>query len=373
MRFVELFRMAWCRRWRRPFFLLIFLALPCFLSLLLGVVEGANQEERLTLGLVDEAQNAASHALLSALEAGPLTVRRYERLEEAELALAQETLDQVLVLPEGFDPRDEDQALALYLEETAGDASFAQAISLALMPQVLEGEMRDKLALLAEKKGEDPATWLQAFDKAKQQGQRGQHLQLQPSHRPAGEGRIFQLPPFRMELLWLSLFALLAMQAEPPRQQLVMLARHRGPSWNWALARSLSLLLLGGLSILSLLVGQWLFMQVEGRILSGRFLIFFAFLLLMLLMAELLRFFHAERRMTALLLLLSVSAIAGGSFFPMPSFWLKAFGQYTPHGWALLHLQGLAQGQPWGVLGASFLSLAIVTGIHRHRTLKTGR
>jgi F0F1-type ATP synthase assembly protein I len=171
--------------------------------------------------------------------------------------------------------------------------------------------------------------------------------------------QIVQIPDFAVEILFLSIFSLLAslMIADPATQQRLR-SIDGGPLRDYL--SSLIALAIAGVIQLSLMAGLTELIIPGVNRPDGYWLVMAVFLLLMLAFGQLVSLMPSEQRFVPASLVLFIFALIGGTFIRLPSAFVDRIGQYTPHGWAFARLSGMPTTLPLlAVAGIGFALLIL--------------
>jgi hypothetical protein len=163
----------------------------------------------------------------------------------------------------------------------------------------------------------------------------------------------------------LSVFAVLGMTtlSRPALRRRLAAARH-GILQDYV--ASLAALMLVGLCQVLLYTGaMWLLMKAVPRMEDVAMMA--VFLCLMLGIGQLLSLISQNLRIYLSLLILLLSAVAGGCFFPLSEKLLGLVGQYTPHGWIMSILKGYPALPPYVPLALAIALLVLGYGLQLKR------
>ena len=387
------------RLFSRPLALLLFFVLPLLLTIPAGLSVVNNDASRMALAICDLAQNAESRALLADLKAQ--NTQWVEMSEPAaRLALEEERIQALVLIPEHFslhdaaagqlaasDARSTIGGLAALLGRAMPEAGPAEEKEQSKAPsaEVNSGERdaaRDSAASLRIASGSQPEALLFVREELSAQlvaklfeakllarleplaavrGVRANELRTlftsRVAARKASVGDIginfygldaaelqsqalMQLPRYNIELLFLSLFVLMALFSPRSPAFAELLSRSPRAYAREELAEILALMLLGVAQLFSLhLVMSWINPQLSWSFRS--FAILLTFLLWQITLASLFRFLPPALRLLGAMLYTLLSALLGGCLLSLPSPLLRAFARFSPHAWATAELDGM--------------------------------
>ncbi len=362
---------------RRPFLIMFCLIMPVLMSLLAGSTLVRNDLSAVHGAYVDHAGNEFSTELIELLESSGLHWSEITE-EESERAIATGSVDGVVLISAHYgDSNAADQAdgevFATYLPGRNAIASdlVIESFLISTLALTREAVLVDDLIGLADdssiSRDEMRFRLRQSADEARAAGA---SLKLDIYNLSADQrAPIVQIPEFAVEILFLSIFSLLAslMIADPATQQ-------RLRSIDGGLLRdylsSLIALAVAGIIQLSLMAGLTQLIIPGIRRPDSYWPVMAIFLLLMLAFGQLVALIPSGQRFVPASLLLFLSALIGGTFIRLPSVIIEHIGQYTPHGWAFAHLSGMSTGIPAGIaagIGSGLLVFAYVLQSRCHR------
>lgn len=342
----------------KPAGLIVFVLLPLLLSLPTGLAMRGNEAAGMTLGCVDLAQNEDSRQFVSWLLSGGVHWQEFDE-EGGKKALGREEIAALLRIPENFNAAKRPtlvlvsgsahKALGLVLEES----------TIALNPLLAESLLEKSLMSVGMKEGiseEKVKADFRAELQRKAETAFGIRMKIEGAETHSAAQPLLFIPEYNIELLFLSLFAVLGRFGLAERSQREKVRRLPGGLFLDSFSEILALLLLGLAQICLLNLGFRIFFP-EAEIPLQNLFIMLVYLLSQLAFTSLTSLLPPERRMMTALLLLVFSACAGGCFFQLPAVYVRRFGQYFPHGWALYTMQGMKLASPLFVLGLSLLLL----------------
>ena len=351
----------------KPAALIAFVLLPLLLSLPAGLAMRGNEASGLILGCVDLAQNEDSRQFVSWLLSGGVHWKEFDE-EGGKRALGREEIAALLRIPEDFDAAKKPalvlvsgsahKALGLVLEES----------TIALNPLLAESLLENSLLHVGQQVGiseEKVKADFRAELQRKAETAFGIRMKIEGAETHSAAQPLLFIPEYNIELLFLSLFAVLGRFGLAERSQREKVRRLPGGLFLDSFSEILALLLLGFAQISLLNLGFHIFFP-EAEIPLQNLFILLIYLLSQLAFTSLTGLFPSQRRMMVALLLLIFSACAGGCFFQLPAVYVRRFGQYFPHGWALYTMQGMKLASPLFVLALSLLLLFVACLLSAH-------
>lgn len=350
---------------RRPTVLAFCVILPLLLSLLAGATVVRNDLSNLQPGYVDLADNDESHRLISMFESSELGWR-VVREDEIARALELGTLDGVLVIPEHFGMPEststiDERYAAEFIHgknELAGDL-IRENYSIAVLALAMNAKLlKDLSGLEGAKTLSTQEIERRLTTKALEARAEGADLRLEIRDDKMGDSLpLIQVPDVAVEVLFLSIFSLLTslMLADASTER--RMRSLPGGFRRDYLSTLLALALTGILQLALMVGGTRLFMPETTRP-ENYVPVMAVLLLLMLAFGQLVALIPGDRRFVPASLLLFISILTGGSFIQLPAFWMHKVGQFTPHGWALAHLQGMEV--RWSVPLVGLLALMLL-------------
>jgi hypothetical protein len=324
--------------------MIIFAVIPLLLGLIAGTANLSNLRPDIRLAVADLDQTEDSLAMIGRLRENGWDVRVMSEKEAARMLL-QKKVDGIVTIDKGYsDGLSDLKKPFLKYEELEGSlitTLVREAVSAAVLPDYSRRYLFERIRRRYEKTGQEmPAgleeTFAAAID-AYASGNARVNVKYIGSVKPVSVLTIVA-SDYSMEIFFLSIYAVLGiiiLSGSDLRRRLAA-ARH-GILLDYA--ASIAALFLVGLAQALIYTGAMrLLMQTVFRL--GDFLLIAVFLLLMLGFGQLLSLIGQSLRLYLSLLLLLLSAIAGGCFFMLSEKLLAAVGQYTPHGWLLSRLRG---------------------------------
>lgn len=334
---------------RRPVMLAFCLIIPVLLSLLAGATIKRNDLSNIRGAYVDLAENGESGKLTYLLDNSGLgwTPIPQDAIDRA-IELGQ--LDGVLIIPPNFG----DRSAAVHVDDaymcefTSGKNKLAGSLIrenylIAVLALATDAKLQKDLLSLEGAKGvSDEEMKIRLSESADQARLEGAVLQIVIHDDEMGEVLpLVQVPDVAVEVLFLSVFSLLSslMFADTATQR-------RMRSLPGGLRRdyfaTLISLALAGFAQLGLMVGITRLLMPSTTRPANYLPVMSVLLVLMLAFGQLVALIPGDRRFVPASLLLFLSVLAGGTFLRLPAFWVELVGQYTPHGWALAKLSGMA-------------------------------
>ena len=367
---------------RRPFMIAFCLVMPVLMSLFAGSTLARNDLSAVRGGYVDHAKNESSMELIELLESSGLYWTEISE-DESERAIATDTVDGVIIIPAHYGDRfatdrkvESCPPTPRQQPNTFPAKTRSPAILSSELPDLRPAMTRESILvddLLTMTDGTSVSReemYVRLRKSAEVARAEGASLKLelhnlQENHR----AQIVQIPDFAVEILFLSIFSLLAslMIADPATQQRLR-SIDGGPLRDYL--SSLTALAIAGVIQLSLMAGLTELIIPGVNRPDGYWLVMAVFLLLMLTFGQLVSLMPSEQRFVPASLVLFIFALIGGTFIRLPSAFVERVGQYTPHGWAFARLSGMPTTLPLlAVAGIGFalliLSYFLQTRCHR--------
>lgn len=348
---------------RRPLLIVFCLVMPVLLSLLAGSTLARNDLSTIQGAYVDHADNESSAELIELLRSSGLHWTEIPE-EESQRAIATGIADGIVIIPAHYGDRQaadgdlEKTFIATYLPGKNAIASdlVLENLRVAALALTREAILVDDLLEMADSTSfSHRAMYARLRKSADEARAEGASLKLDIYNVPENQkARIVQIPDFAVEILFLSIFSLLAslMMADPATQRRLRTIVG-GPLRDYI--SSVSALAIAGLIQLALMAGltQLIIPGVSRP--DNYWPVMGVFLLLMLAFGQLVSLMPSEQRFVPASLLLFLFALIGGTFIKLPSLFVERIGQYTPHGWAFARLSGMATTFPLlAVLGLGF-------------------
>ncbi|MDI9471027.1 MAG: hypothetical protein QM296_12635 [Bacillota bacterium] len=347
--FLTLIRLKLGMMARRPFLILFCLVMPVLMSLLAGSTLERNDLSAIRGAYVDHAKNSASAELIGLLDSSGLHWSEITE-EESARAIASGAVDGVVIISARYGDPDaaaqaDSEPLAAYLpgKNSISSDLVIESFLISTLALSRESILIDDLLMIADDQSisrDEMRTRLrQSTEEAREAGA---SLRLEIHNTsPYQRIAIVQIPDFAVEILFLSIFSLLAslMIADPATQQ-------RLRSIDGGLLRdyisSLIALAVAGVIQLSLMAGLTKLIIPGVKRPDNYWLVMAIFLLLMLAFGQLVALIPSEQRFVPASLLLFIFALIGGTFIRLPSIVIEYIGQFTPHGWAFARLSGMS-------------------------------
>ncbi len=358
---------------RRPFMIAFCLVMPVLMSLFAGSTLARNDLSAVRGGYVDRAKNESSEELIELLKTSGLHWSEISD-DESERAIATDTVDGIIIIPAHCGDRAAtDREVEKLSADTETAAKYLPGKNAIASDLVIESFLISALAMTRESilvddlltmtdgtsisREEMYARLRKSAEVARTEGAslKLELHNLQEDHR----AQIVQIPDFAVEILFLSIFSLLAslMIADPATQQRLR-SIDGGPLRDYL--SSLTALAIAGVIQLSLMAGLTELILPGVNRPDGYWLVMAVFLLLMLAFGQLVSLMPSEQRFVPASLVLFIFALIGGTFIRLPSAFVERIGQYTPHGWAFARLSGMPTTLPLlAVAGIGFVLLIL--------------
>ncbi len=366
---------------RRPFMIAFCLVMPVLMSLFAGSTLARNDLSAVRGGYVDHAKNESSEELIGLLKSSGLHWAEISE-DESERAIATDAVDGVVIIPAHYGDRAatdgevENTFAAKYLPGKNAIASdlVIESFLISALSMTRESMLVDDLLTMTDgtsiSREEMYARLRKSAEVARTEGAslKLELHNLQEDHR----AQIVQIPDFAVEILFLSIFSLLAslMIADPATQQRLR-SIDGGPLRDYL--SSLTALAIAGVIQLSLMAGLTELIIPGVNRPDGFWLVMAVFLLLMLAFGQLVSLMPSEQRFVPASLVLFIFALIGGTFIRLPSVFVERVGQYSPHGWAFARLSGMPTTLPLlavASIGFALLILSYVLQTRCHRLMK---
>lgn len=354
--FFKLVHLEFKRLFDKPIHLFIFFVLPLLLTIPAGLSSLNNDAKRLVPAICDLAQNAESEALVKEIKAD--NTRWIEMTEvEARLALERGEIQSLLIIPQDYNPLPkllktvfgytESNRGALTIaagSERAGVAYLWQELATKILAKQFEAKLLHELLPYVEVKKISERELKDIFyEKIEEHKQEFGNLELELHglDESALQSRaLLQLPSYNVELLFLSIFAMMAIFEQANLGFQERLKRSFLAFSMHTQAKNFALFLLGS--------SQLLFLHLVLRILNPDlsfsphiFSILLTFLLLQLAIANIFHLVPQEIRLLAAILYTLLSALLGGCYVWLPSNILKLTVPFSSHAWAMVGLNGI--------------------------------
>ena len=358
---------------RRPFMIAFCLVMPVLMSLFAGSTLARNDLSAVRGGYVDRAKNESSEELIELLESSGLYWTEISE-DESERAIATDTVDGVIIIPAHYGNRAAtDRKVEKLSADTEAAAKYLPGKNAIASDLVIESFLISALAMTRESILIDDLLtmtdgtsisreemYVRLRKSAEVTRAEGASLKLELHNLQEDQrAQIVQIPDFAVEILFLSIFSLLAslMIADPATQQRLR-SIDGGPLRDYL--SSLIALAIAGVIQLSLMAGLTELIIPGVNRPDGYWLVMAVFLLLMLAFGQLVSLMPSEQRFVPASLVLFIFALIGGTFIRLPSAFVDRIGQYTPHGWAFARLSGMPTTLPLlAVAGIGFALLIL--------------
>jgi hypothetical protein len=358
---------------RRPFMIAFCLVMPVLMSLFAGSTLARNDLSAVRGGYVDRAKNESSEELIELLKSSGLHWAEISE-DESERAIATDTVDGVIIIPAHYGNRAaterkveklsaDTEAAAKYLPGKNAIASdlVIESFLISALAMTRESILIDDLLTMTDGTSiSREEMYVRLRKSAEVTRAEGASLKLELHNLQEDQrAQIVQIPDFAVEILFLSIFSLLAslMIADPATQQRLR-SIDGGPLRDYL--SSLIALAIAGVIQLSLMAGLTELIIPGVNRPDGYWLVMAVFLLLMLAFGQLVSLMPSEQRFVPASLVLFIFALIGGTFIRLPSAFVDRIGQYTPHGWAFARLSGMPTTLPLlAVAGIGFALLIL--------------
>lgn len=371
---------------RRPFLIAFCLVMPVLMSLLAGSTLARNDLSAVRGGYVDHAKNESSEELIELLKTSGLHWTEISE-DESERAIATDTVDGIIIIPAHYGDRAAtDREVEKLSADTETAAKYLPGKNAIASDLVIESFLISALAMTRESILVDDLLTMtdgtsisreEMYARLRKSAEvartEGASLKLELHNLPEDHrAQIVQIPDFAVEILFLSIFSLLAslMIADPATQQR-LLSIDGGPLRDYL--SSLTALAIAGVIQLSLMAGLTELIIPGVNRPDGYWLVMAVFLLLMLAFGQLVSLIPSEQRFVPASLALFILTLIGGTFIRLPSVFVERVGQYTPHGWAFARLSGMPTTLPLlavAGIGFALLVLSYVLQTRCHRLMK---
>jgi hypothetical protein len=347
--------------------------MPVLMSLFAGSTLARNDLSAVRGGYVDRAKNESSEELIELLKSSGLHWAEISE-DESERAIATDTVDGVIIIPAHYGNRAAtDRKVEKLSADTEAAAKYLPGKNAIASDLVIESFLISALAMTRESILIDDLLtmtdgtsisreemYVRLRKSAEVTRAEGASLKLELHNLQEDQrAQIVQIPDFAVEILFLSIFSLLAslMIADPATQQRLR-SIDGGPLRDYL--SSLIALAIAGVIQLSLMAGLTELIIPGVNRPDGYWLVMAVFLLLMLAFGQLVSLMPSEQRFVPASLVLFIFALIGGTFIRLPSAFVDRIGQYTPHGWAFARLSGMPTTLPLlAVAGIGFALLIL--------------
>lgn len=347
----------------QPLLLLMLLVIPVILGTIAGSANVMNNRNHIDLAIVDYDLSESSRKVIQYLESQGWNVL-ISGADEAEQRLIRQQIDGLLTIHQGFEQNLHKTELPmLSYREAEGSMMTAMAresISAAVLPLAYRDTLLNSLKRAYRQAGTDiPVVLDRQFQQQIELLQKQENgLQIKyMGDMDISPTLTFVVSDYSMEVFFLSIYAILgslALSKAVLRQRLE--ATSRGLLLDY-ISTIAGLQLLGMLQILFYSMSMYLLMQQSF---SWRAIfILNMFLFFVLGMGQILALIEESLRLYLSLLLLLLSAVLGGCFFQISHRLMSSYGQYGPHGWALMSLRRAEAMPVWLVVVLASLLLVI--------------
>lgn len=333
-----------------PKVLLFCLVTPILLSLLAGSTVKDNDFSRVKGAYADSANNDASAQLINVMVSEIMDWVEVDEREGRRMLMRDE-IDGLVIIPERYGDLKKGETSrenALTCDFVPGSRSFAadmvreHFMTASLVVSIKNALVEDLVSREeATQSSTDYQTMMRRLEQATlEERDAGRDVKVEIHNYPEAQSmRLVQVPDLAIDVMFLSIFALLGRMMTTSRATTVRMAALPGGFRRDYIA-SIITLLIAGLMELFLLVGLTGLLMPEAKRPPDYFPVMFAMYILLLAIGQLFASFGRDDRFVPASLLLFCSMMAGGSFIRLPSFWIRYVGQYTPQGWALAQLGG---------------------------------
>lgn len=352
---------------RKPWILIVCLLVPILLTLIAGSTVTKNDYSILEAAYVDYADNYSSRELISLLNEGLVHWEEMAQ-DKAERELQLGALDGVLIIPKGYgeavEKEDLDDSYSFQFSAGENPVTAGLVRENVMVTAVTLASEAKHLKTLMDLKEASGYSLSEMREKLRQNTaiarEEGAYLPVNYiGQEAAPSGQIVEIPDFSIEVLFLSIFALvgsLLLTDAKTRRRMLSVA---GGARRDFLATVLTLAF-SGVILLFLMTGITQLLLPSSSRPDGYYPIMLVLLLMMLAYGQLIAIISSENRIMPASLILFVSILSGGAFLKLPAIWLAKIGQYIPHGWIMARLTGIDTFvPPLVVILASFLVLLL--------------
>jgi hypothetical protein len=294
---------------RRPFMIAFCLVMPVLMSLFAGSTLARNDLSAVRGGYVDRAKNESSEELIELLKSSGLHWAEISE-DESERAIATDTVDGVIIIPAHYGNRAAtDRKVEKLSADTEAAAKYLPGKNAIASDLVIESFLISALAMTRESILIDDLLtmtdgtsisreemYVRLRKSAEVTRAEGASLKLELHNLQEDQrAQIVQIPDFAVEILFLSIFSLLAslMIADPATQQRLR-SIDGGPLRDYL--SSLIALAIAGVIQLSLMAGLTELIIPGVNRPDGYWLVMAVFLLLMLAFGQLVSLMPSEQR-----------------------------------------------------------------------------
>jgi hypothetical protein len=351
--------------------ILAFAIVPLLLGFLAGAANLTNRRPDVRLAIIDQDQSAASRNLAERLTQNGWTADVTTE-DKALRLLLQNKIDGMIYIEPGYSSSLADLKTS-HLRYVAAEGSLVtslvrEAVAAAVLPEYSQQYL---LALMREQYQATGTTAPSDLENTFSRGMAAYADGL-AKLRVNYIGRIEAAPTltllvsdYSVEVEFLSVYAVLGViTLSRAAQRRRLASASRGILLDYT-ASLLALMLIGLGQVLLYAASMWLILKAAPR--PQDIGMIGIFLCLMLGIGQLLSLINENLRLYLSLLVLLLSAIAGGCFFPLTEKLLGLFGQYTPHGWLMSMLKGYPALPPIAPLGLALCLLALGYGLQIRR------
>lgn len=318
--------------------------LPLLLGLISGVANLANHEMSISLAIVDNDKTLASRELSGKIGGDKWDIRITGE-KEAHRLLYGNQIDGIIIINEGYAEnlaeldapvitfdQAENSLVTTIVRETATSAILPDHARITLLDKIIS-RYSELSRPVPEKLEERFLARISYYS--------GHDARLIINY--IGRENIvpvitYVITDYSLQVFFLSIYAfmsVLLLARSDMRRRLATTGKGLLLDYIASIA---SILILGIIQITLFTFPMNFLMKTKTRPQEILYLAIFLFLLVGL--GQLLQLVSTNLRLTLAMLLLIISATAGGSFFSLPETLLRKVGQYTPHGWVLSSISG---------------------------------
>lgn len=347
----------------QPVLLILLIILPVVLGLIAGAANILNTRNHIDLAVVDHDKTDASRKIIGDLQSQGWHIYEVDA-EKADRQLIKQQIDGILTIQTGFAANLARTNLPMLSYREAEGSMMTALARESIAAAVLPLAYRDTLILSLRRAYRQSGTGIPAdldpafTDRIESLLAQDQRLRIEyMGDMIVTPTLTFVVSDYSMEVFFLSIYAILgslALSRSALRQRLGTTAKGLFRDYISTIA---SLQILGMLQIIFYSTSMYLLMRqtlqwYDLYILS-------VFLFFVLGMGQLLALIEESLRLYLSLLLLLLSAVLGGCFFQISFRLMSRYGQYGPHGWALMSLRRAAAMPVWTVVLLAFIFLTI--------------
>lgn len=370
MRFLELIWLKWKGLAARPLALILFCILPFVLTIPAGLVHRNNDFTNLRPVVVNLSRSPEAEQFVDWLSEGELNWRETTK-QVGFQELYNGSADVLLLVPEDFSiPGRPVVRLARGSRAEAVGIVIEEAAT-AIVPLMVRDSMVDALAEEVQVRKQDVGGLAEKFFLAAKEETSTIPLRMTTEGVDLSgieQNRLLWLPRYNIELLFLSLFAVLGSFSLRDRGRTQKLLSIQKAFLLDGFSRFAALAALGFGQIVLLHLGLAAVLpQIDTNAYS--LFVLFSFLLTQLAAAQCFVLLHEDQRLLSSLLTLCFSSALGGCFFTLPSGFMHRIGYFSPHGWAMGALERVPLLSPFWVALLSLLVfvLALLTQALKNR------